>query len=352
MENDRRRVLIWRQVVLPPSETFIANQAAALRRWEPRFASYEVVPNDFGIIPDVQATSSRDPALRAALRTSDLVHAHFGPDAAAIAPAATLARTPLIVTFHGYDAAQDGVYEGRRAQLKLRFMFARARAIIAVSGFIADRVIELGAPAKRVVRHHIGIPLPTDVPDTQHRAGVLFVGRLVDKKGCDDLLAAVAGLPGELRQTRVTIIGDGPVRAELERQAAQLGLAVDFRGVQSNELVRAEMRRAAVLCAPSRRAANGDAEGLPITILEAAAHRLPVVSTTSSGIPEAITDGESGLLVAERDRAALTQALGRALSDGELRRRLAAVGRTVVETHFDIVKQTALLEDIYDRAAS
>jgi glycosyltransferase involved in cell wall biosynthesis len=171
---------------------------------------------------------------------------------------------------------------------------------------------------------------------------------LVEKKGCDDLLAAVAALPSRFRRTPVTVIGDGPMRSALERSAATAQLEVEFLGARSNEAVRRAMRRAAVLCAPSRRARNGDAEGLPITILEAAAHRLPVVSTCSAGIPEAITDGESGLLVRERDRNALTRALAAMLSDPDMRREMAQAARSRVESRFDVRTQTAILETLYD----
>ena len=232
-------------------------------------------------------------------------------------------------------ATSTGIPGVRR---KLQHLFAQARLLIAVSGFIADRLVTLGAPRSKIMRHHIGIPLPADHPDdaSSIRQGVLFVGRLVEKKGCDDLLAAVAALPPELRSTPLIVIGEGPLRQSLERAARQADLRVDFRGAQSNDSVRHAMREAAAPCAPSRRARNGDAEGLPITILEAAAQRLPVVSTTSSGIPEAIVHGESGLLVKERDRGALADALARALQDADLRRGLADAGRTIVEERFDI----------------
>jgi glycosyltransferase involved in cell wall biosynthesis len=112
------------------------------------------------------------------------------------------------------------------------------------------------------------------------------------------------------------------------------------------------MQEAALLCAPSRRARNGDAEGLPITVLEAAAHRLPIVSTSSSGIPEAVVDGHSGLLVGERDRPALRNALATMLLDPDLRHRLADAARAAVEDRFDIRTQTAALEVLYDATSA
>jgi glycosyltransferase involved in cell wall biosynthesis len=350
----RPQVVIWRKNLLMTSETFIGTQAAALQRWKPRFAALEYTPNDFGVVPDVRADSIDDPALLELLRDSDLVHAHFALDGMEIAPVARTAARPLVITFHGFDVSVRHLYWSPGSRRRLHRLFEQARLLIAVSGFIADRLVALGASRSKIVTHHIGIPIPPDRPDpeTGNRRGILFVGRLVEKKGCDDLLAAVAGLPQPLRGTPVTVIGDGPLKQGLERAAKRADLDVDFRGAQSNDEVRRAMRRAALLCAPSKRARNGDAEGLPITILEAAAHRLPVVSTYSSGIPEAIVDGHSGILVPERHRRALRGALETMLFDEGLRARVADAGRQVVEQRFDIVRQTAALEALYDSASS
>ena len=352
--STRPHVVIWRKNLLMTSETFIATQAAALQRWRPRYAALEYTPNHFGVVPDVQAGSVDDPALLDLLRGSDLVHAHFALDGMDIAPAARIAQRPLVTTFHGFDVSVRRLYWTPRSRRRLHQLFDQAQLLIAVSGFIADRLAALGAPRTKVVTHHIGIPIPPDDGhrDMSERRGILFVGRLVEKKGLDDLLAAVATLPQPLRQTPVTVIGDGPLRSALERAANRADLHVDFRGSQRHDAVHQAMRQAAVLCAPSRRARNGDAEGLPITILEAAAHRVPVVSTRSSGIPEAIVDGSSGLLVGERDRKGLREALATMLTDHDLCRRVTEAARAVVEDRFDIHKQTTGLEVLYDSATT
>lgn len=348
----KRSVMIWRDDILGGSETFIANQVQAMRRWEASFAGFRYVPNQFDIHPKVEAKGLSDPSLLSLVEQSDLVHAHFAPGGIHMSQLSYDARVPLVVTFHGYDVAVYHLWWGPFARRRLRLMFKRATVLIAVSEFIAGRLRSLGAPEEKIVVHHIGIPIPPDDVDRTKRSGVLFVGRLVEKKGADDLLAAMALLEGGLRSTEVLVIGEGPARKKLERQAQALSLNVRFLGSLPNHDVRAHMRRAAVLCGPSRRALNGDAEGLPITILEAAAHRLPIVATTASGIPEAVIDGVTGLLVPERSRKKLAAALASLLADDELQDRFASASRKYVEKNFDVSVQTTKLEEIYDRAVA
>ena len=118
---------------------------------------------------------------------------------------------------------------------------------------------------------------------------MLFVGRLIEKKGLGDLLDAMTAVP----DARLLIVGDGPLRPELEAEA-RLRVAAEFAGWLAPEDVARRFEEARVLCVPSRRAASGDAEGLPTVILEAGARGLPTVGTRHSGIPEAIADAAAG----------------------------------------------------------
>jgi colanic acid/amylovoran biosynthesis glycosyltransferase len=109
------------------------------------------------------------------------------------------------------------------------------------------------------------------------------------------------------------------------------------------------MALAAVFCVPSAVAASGDAEGFGMVFIEAQAMGLPVVSTLSAGIPEAVRDGETGLLVKERDPRGLAQAILRLLQDDELWLRFSLAGRRNVENHFDLTQQTGRLEKVFER---
>ncbi len=114
------------------------------------------------------------------------------------------------------------------------------------------------------------------------------------------------------------------------------------------QVVRRCLTESALFVAPSKTAPDGDAEGLPTTILEAAAAGLPVVSTWHSGIPEAVVDGETGLLCHEGDRLTLAEHIARLLADDDLRVRLGRQARRHVEAHFDVGIQAGILEDLYD----
>jgi colanic acid/amylovoran biosynthesis glycosyltransferase len=142
-------------------------------------------------------------------------------------------------------------------------------------------------------------------------------------------------------------VGDGPDRRIHEARARELGVEAEFLGWRTPEEVGRFMAAARVLCVPSRRAENGDAEGLPTVILEALACGLPVVGTRHSGIPEAIGAG-GGLLADERDVQGLARHLTAVLGDDDLWRRLSAGGRDNARHNFDARRQTAELEGFYD----
>lgn len=350
----------------PTSETFIVNQMSALTRWRPRLAGLLRVPTLLPVDPALVLTMPErvllrrlgtTPRLHRLLRTRQtrVVHAHFGPDASTVVSAARLARCPLVVTFHGYDITTSPrslglpMYERRWPE-----PMSYASRLIAVSDFIAERLLERGAPEKKIVVHHIGTPLRPSAAVRLVERGpqvLLFVGRLVEKKNCAGLLDAVAALPEPLRATAIRIVGDGPLRGELEDRARRLDLDATFVGALDAAGVADEMRRATVFCSPGRPSSDGDAEGLPITPLEAASHGLPVVARDSGGTRDAVRDGVTGLVVPPGDKGPLVAALTSVLADHDLATRLGAAGRRHVEQHFDLARQTAMLERLYEEHA-
>jgi glycosyltransferase involved in cell wall biosynthesis len=170
---------------------------------------------------------------------------------------------------------------------------------------------------------------------------------LVEKKGTKVLIEAVAGIAG----AKLAVIGDGPLRAALERQARKLGERVRFLGALRSDEVAQWMQRASVLAAPSVTAADGDAEGLPNVVVEAAASGLPVVGTRHSGIPEAVEDGATGFLVPEGDAGALAARLAELLGSQSLRREMGVAARQLAEHKFSRQMLTERLEAIYDEVA-
>lgn len=365
-------VLIFRKRLLPWSETFVASQGRALRRYAPVFVGYSaeraglaylrgyprVLLSRYGIPGMGKALlklTGRVPRgfLRALERTRPrLVHAHFGTS---ITPAAAIAGAldiPLLVTFHGHDIATVP-RTPEAAERRMRSIL-RVDHAIAVSEFIAQRLRESGCPPERITLHRIGVDTDTFSP-ARATAGahrVLFVGRLVPKKGLAHLLRAFPAVQQRQPAAELIIIGDGPLRESMEHLAQQLGVNAAFLGVQTPEHVLDHMRSAALLAAPSVVTASGDAEGLPITIMEALACGLPVVASPSGGSAEGVRDGITGFVVPPADEGALAARIAQLLQDDELRRRMSTAGRDFALESFSLQRQTERLELIYDRVVS
>lgn len=366
----RPAVLIFRKELLPWSETFIAAQGGALQRYRPVFAGYRLAQagtaylagHERVVLADhtlsealgkaaVKALGLPPPRWRRALAAHRpvLLHAHFGTNALDAIPIARALGVPLIVTYHGMDIATRPRRE--RDRRRRQRVFRAARRVIAVSEFIASRLREAGCPPDRIVVHHIGVDTrrfsPGD-PAERVRTQILFVGRLVTKKGLTHLLRAMPRVQAAVPEAELVVVGDGPLRARHEAEAASLGARCRFVGVQSPDEVRAWMQRSAVLCAPSVVTPSGNAEGLPITILEAQATGLPVVAFPSGGSADGIIDGETGWLVPPGDEEALAERLVDLLGNDERRARFSAAARAHAVERFDLHRQTALLEEIYD----
>ena len=363
-----RKVLVFKETLLPPSETFILAQMRALRGFLPALAGLERAFPSLPLPLEPLLLSRSGPSLsdaRAKLyrRTGtapffhrrargvrpDLIHAHFASGGRSALPLARALSVPLVVTLHGKD-----VTVGRPKPGFYRSVFAEASLFICVSRFIRDRAMEAGFPREKLLVHYIGIDRRTFAPSdpTPRGQGVLFVGRLVEKKGCEYLVRAMERVQQNHPQSELTIIGDGPLRSCLEALAARLKIRCHFLGTQFEPAVRKALMGARVFCVPSVTAADGDSEGLGMVFAEAQAMGVPVVSTTHGGIPEVVADGFTGLLVPERDHVSLADALARLLGDDVLWQSFHYAALERMEQHFDLELQTAALEKIYSQILS
>ena len=179
---------------------------------------------------------------------------------------------------------------------------------------------------------------------------IVSVGRAAEKKGYDVLLRALARLPDGL-DWRLTHIAGGPLLGDLKALAAQLGIAdrVEWLGQQAQARVLEEYRRSDLFALLCRIAADGDRDGLPNVIVEAQSQRLPVLSTTVSGVPELIEDGQNGLLVPPDDVDAAAQALETMIGDANARGRWGAEGERRVRTAFDAEREIDALLNLFGR---
>jgi colanic acid/amylovoran biosynthesis glycosyltransferase len=220
-----------------------------------------------------------------------------------------------------------------------------------VSDFLRGRLLEQGYPPERTVTHYLGIDV-NEFSASGHvgrERVVLFVGRLSPEKGPAELLRSMVNVQQQAKDVKLVIIGDGPLRGVLEREACALRLNAEFLGSQPPVAVRAWMNRAMVLAAPSITLANGQAEGLGLAFVEAQAMGLPVAGFSTGGVPEAVADGETGLLNAEGDLDGLSHSLLALLERDERWTRLSAAGPRRVARLFNLATQTQRLQLLYDR---
>jgi glycosyltransferase involved in cell wall biosynthesis len=230
----------------------------------------------------------------------------------------------------------------------------QAAKFICVSEFMKAQAIAKGFPSGKTVVHYTGIDLRVFSADeaVSRSPVVLFVGRLVPKKGCEYLIRAMARVQEAMPEARLVVIGDGLLRREMEMQAASSLRSCEFLGEQKPEAVREWMNRAMVFGAPSVTATSGDAEGFGIVFAEAQAMGLPVVSFANGGIPEAVADEQTGFLVREKDHQALAAKILLVLGNRGLWMRMSQAGPVRAKRLFDIRTQAAGLENIYDAAIS
>lgn len=378
----RSTVLVYRDELLPISETFIRDQVGACRRWRGVLIGRRATPGlDLDDLDIRLLRASSRPivdrlwwrAARAAQRAPapvvnrlrgeapSLLHAHFGPDGVEAWPLARALDLPMVVTLHGYDINitrefwEAGGWGGRfrRYPHRLAALAAAPRVrFVAVSQAIRRRAVAVGLPAERIDVRHIGVDrrrfAPSGRPVAERAPNALFIGRLVEKKGCLHLVRAMAAVQQRVPDARLTIIGDGDERAGLQRLAACLGVRVQFLGPQPAAAVARALEQARVLCLPSVAAVNGDAEGFGQVLLEAQACGVPVVTSARGGAEEGICDGVTGFAFAEGDELTLADRLTRILADDALAMVMSAEATRFVARHFDLDRCTEALEALYD----
>lgn len=264
------------------------------------------------------------------------LHNHIAKASCTVAMLAShLSGIPYSFTLHGPDIFFEPIHwrldeKIRRAQFVACIShFCRSQAMVFSDAGDWDKlhIVHCGVePARYAVRQ-----------PSAERPQIVFVGRLAGVKGVPVLLQVCRDLASDM-PFDLTLIGDGPERAQHEALAQDLGLTnVTFAGYQSQSRVAEVLSSADLLVLPSF------AEGVPVVLMEAMAARVPVVTTRIAGVPELVEDGRSGLLVAPGETAALSQATQTLLTDPDLRTRMGEAGRAKVMAEFDIAQEAAWL---------
>lgn len=366
---------------LKPEMLHIYRQITALRRWEPvviarkreEIAHFPFTPIEIVARPRMQflrrfwfRNIRRAPwpisrnelrRLRATLDRTDakVLHIYFGHIAIHLLPLIESWPRPAVVSFHGADVMVDMDKPAYRKAAKR--MMNGAQLVLVRSHSLRDAIIRLGCPEEKIRIQRTGIPLeeisfqPRRWPsDGTWR--LMQACRLIDKKGLPVTLRAFAKFAEHYPQATLTIAGDGPLLAELQKQAGDLGITekISFPGFLSQKDLRDLFYSSHIFLHPSETGADGNQEGVPNSMLEAMASGLPVFATAHGGIPEAVENGVSGVLVAEGDAEALAAQLLEFAGTPQRLTELARCGAEAVAAKFDQQKQTRQLEDYYFEA--
>ncbi|OQW79845.1 MAG: hypothetical protein BVN35_00205 [Proteobacteria bacterium ST_bin11] len=269
-----------------------------------------------------------------------LIHAHWiFPQGTVAVLLGKLFKIPVVVTAHGGDAfALKGFFVGALKRWTVKNCSAWTSNTNATADAVGPdlpkpRIIPMGIDYKKFASGNAQTALKTD---SQQKIILLFVGRLVEKKGVADLIAAVVGLPKDLLdRVQLWIIGDGTERDHLKKLARdhQIEDKVVFHGRLPNAILPDYYAAADIFIAPSIVDANGDTEGQGVIFLEAMASNIPVISTNAGGIAEVIEHRKTGLLVNAKAPEEIKQAIELLVADKELRVSLKTAGQRVAESY-------------------
>ncbi len=286
---------------------------------------------------------------QAALRGSsgaDLLHAHFAQSGLGVVPAARVRGIPSVVTLHNSDMNDE--FCPHLLSRVNRMILGESEQVMAVNRDLAEKARRLGVAAERLTVIGNGVDPEHFSPSEPKGIGskVLFVGRLVPAKGISYLLEAMPSVVEEVSTAQLVLLGDGPLRAALEREASALGVAerVHFLGARPHSEIRHHLAASDVFVLPSL------AEGLPTALLEAMACAKAVVATGVGGVPELLSSGVNGIVVPPGDCHGLTQAIVSLLSNPNARHQMGQMARETVMQGYTWDQVAAQTVEVYRRA--
>lgn len=297
--------------------------------------------------------------LQKALRRADarLMHIYFGHTGVHLLPFIEAWDGRCVVSFHGADVMlrpHQSEYEGR-----LRALLEKIPLVLARSESLCERLIALGCPPGKIRLNRTGIPLELfplheRSPVEMGRWQFVQACRLIPKKGLRTALRAFAIFQKTNPAARFVIAGEGPMQPELESFVRELGLgeSVEFRGFLDQPSLLELYRNSHVFLHPSEMTSDQNQEGIPNSMLEAMATGLPVVATLHGGIPEAVSEGKTGLLVPERDHEQLFRAMTEITATPARAFEMGRAAAAFVRAEFEQGEQIAKLESYYDEAAA
>lgn len=276
-----------------------------------------------------------------------LIHAHFADIGNVARRLGKMVGVPYTLTAHAFDIYMEPDTD------ELRKVMNDAESVVTISDYNKNYLKgEIGVN-NRIEVIRCGIDLDKFKPQkirADNKIKLLTVARLVEKKGIAYLIKAIPMMIKEVPNCELTIIGSGPLYDNLQQLVRDLDIEryVQFRGdVSDSELMR-YYERADMFLLPCIIAENGDRDGIPVSIMEAMAMKLPVISTIVSGIPELVADGVSGILAPQKDEKAIADAVLTLCKDSELRVEMGAEGRKIVERKFNITLEAEKIIGVFE----
>lgn len=293
----------------------------------------------------------------------NLVHAHYGPSGYNFLELKKLFRLSLITSFYGYDLSVLP-HECPKWKRRYKRLFQEGERFLVEGHFMKRCLIELGCSEEKVIVQHLGIDLDR-IKFIARKIGedkkirILIAGSFREKKGIPYAVEAFGKIRQKHKNLQLTIIGDsnGTVKEEAEKKKIinlvhryNLEGCINTLGYQPHPIFLEQLYKHHIFLSPSIRASDGDTEGgAPISIIEASASGMPILSTTHCDIPEVVIDKECGYLVSEGDTDALAEKLGFLISNPGMWEEMGSRGREHIEKNYDVKKQVQRLEEIYDK---
>ena len=288
----------------------------------------------------------------------DIIHCHFGYNGLRGVHLREIGglNGKIVTSFHGVDVNVRAVL---RANASYGELICKGDFFTANSDFMLGRISSLGVAKERAAKLPAGVSV-TRFPSVERRVQaddkvvMLTVARLVEVKGVEYAIRAVARLIPRFPKIEYNIVGDGPLRAELQNLVAVLGATdhIYFLGAQTADQIRLLYAQAHIFVLSSIVAKDGAEEAQGVVLLEAQATGLPVVATAVGGIPESVLDGKSAFLVPQRDVDVLADRIGYLIEHPEIWPGMGRAGRAHVEANYDIEKLNDRLVAIYEQVLS
>ncbi len=360
---------------LPLTETWLYNQIINLKRYEPivmaqstmnldKFPTQNIcsIPERSIILKIFEKISIRRTGLYPTRyfeniikeKNVKLLHAHFGTEGYKYLKLKKNPNLPMITTFYGFDVSKTP----RIPYWKKRYvqLFQEGDLFLTEGNNMKKELIKLGCPENKIIVQHLGVDLnifnftPRTFPEDGNIT-ILIAGSFREKKGIPYAIQAFAKVKKDHPDIQLRILGDGPMRNQIESLISELGISssVTLLGYKPHNVFLNEAASAHIFMLPSITAQNGDTEGgAPVAILEAQATGLPVISSYHADIPEVVVDGKSALLAPEKDVPTLAKHLEYLIEHPDLWDPMGRAGREHVEKKYDLTTQIERLEKIYD----